>query len=363
MQIFHYTEQLTKIGIFSDLHPIVEDFAYICKIKTGIVCPKGTGYQMSRQMPDIKTEKAVQAVGGSADRPAMFPTWGDMVVMIAIFFGATLIGAGVMVLLRSVAPEMEKEPLTAATYFTQFVIAIGGIWFYRRSRGVRGSAFHFTLKWYNASLVILGLGLMLAVSVVMEPLLSLFPESQFEALNNAIGSGGWAILTAVVLAPVFEEMLFRGLILQSARQKWGATAAILLSAALFGLVHFPIMPQMLNAFVMGVMMGYIYVLTDSLLSVIIIHAVNNALAFLFLEITGDQTTDLRAMMGNDTIYWVVYAASLAVFIASLTAMAVIATEKRRKRYEIAAVFAENDDASPRAVEKGEAGDNEGNNNG
>ena len=297
--------------------------------KEGKIDSKNTAADFETAAPDTAE---VQAGG--------FPTWLDLVAMIVIFLLATLVGGSCMLIMKRVAPGMEQELVNVVTYGVQFVLAIGGVWVYRAARGASGSPFRFAFKWYNSSLVLLGIVLIAAVSIAIEPLVNAFPEHWFERLNAAIGRGGWAILMTVVLAPVFEEMLFRGLILESMRRKWGASAAIVVSAALFGLVHAPILPQMLNAFVMGVILGYIYVLTDSLLSVIVIHAVNNGLAYMLLEITGDQATDVRAMLGNDTVWWIVYAASLVVSVAALVSMAVIATDRMRKRAEIAAVFNE-----------------------
>ncbi len=278
------------------------------------------------------------AAGMEHGQAGGFPTWLDLAAMLVIFLAATLAGGGCMLILKRSAPGMERELVNVIAYCVQFALAIGGMYIYRRRTGGRGSPFHFSFKWYNSSLVLLGIVLIAAASIVIEPLVNAFPEQWFERLNAAIGRGGWAILMTVFLAPVFEEMLFRGLILESARQKWGASAAILLSSVLFGLVHAPIWPQVVNAFIMGIMLGYIYILTDSLVSVIVIHAVNNGLAYMLLEITGDQATDMRAMIGNDTVYWIVYAASLAVFIAALVTMAVIATDRMRRRAAITAVF-------------------------
>ncbi len=287
-----------------------------------------------------KQENVADTATGTAERlrPDRFPTWLDLLAMIVIFLAATFVGGLCMSILRHTAPAMEPGLVNVIAYCVQFVIAVAGIYAYWRRMGGAENAFRFNFKWYNSSLVLLGIVLMLAASIVMEPLINLFPEHWFERLNNAVGRGGWAILMTVFLAPVFEEMLFRGLILESVRQKWGASAAIVFSAALFGLVHVPIWPQVVNAFVMGIIMGYIYVLTDSLVSVIIIHAVNNGLAYMLVEITGNQATDTRAMIGNDTIYWIVYAASLAIFIAAMVSMAVIAAGKTHKRTGITTFF-------------------------
>jgi membrane protease YdiL (CAAX protease family) len=294
---------------------------------------------MSLQLDNDK-EIGRESPSEAAVKPTReFPTWGDLLVMLAIFFAASIVAAVVMMVLRAAWNGIEKEFLTAVTYATQFSLAIAGILLFRRLRGAKKRVFHFALRWYNASLVVLGLVLMVAASVAMEPLLALFPDKYFEMLNSAVGSGGWAIFTTVVLAPVCEEMLFRGLILESIRQKRGATAAVILSALLFGLVHVPVLPQMLNAFVMGVMLGYVYVLTGSLASVIIIHAANNALAFLIMEVTGNRQFELRDIMGDGTLYWIIFGISVVVFIAATVGMALLATKKRQRRIELTAIFA------------------------
>lgn len=284
-------------------------------------------------------EPEIRLAGFPPKRHAeQFPTWFDLLMMIGIFFAALLVAVLCLNILQIAVPSMESELVNLIVYTVQFILAIAGVWVYRRSRGEKGGIFSFRLQWYNSSLVLLGIVLILAVSVVIEPLINLFPDHYMERLNDAIGRGGWALLLTVLLAPVFEEILFRGLILESARRKWGASVAIVLSAAFFGLVHLPILPQALNAFVMGIALGYIYVLTGSLISVIIIHAVNNGLAFLLLELTGTQNSDLQGMIGNDFIYWIVYGVSIAIFVAVMVAMAVIATDKARRRAEITAVF-------------------------
>lgn len=258
-----------------------------------------------------------------------FPTWGDMLAMLGIFLAASLVAGLIMIILRSLAPGLETAAVNAAAYFIQFGAAIAGICAYRGLRGGGKCPFRFTFRWYNASMVLLGLVLLVATSVVIDPLLNLFPDRYFEMLNDMIGTGGWAVLLTVLLAPVLEEMLFRGQILEAARQRWGPAKAIMISAAVFGLVHFTCPPQMVNAFVMGIVMGYIYVLTGSLMPVILIHAANNTIAYLTMEFTGSQTTDLRSLVGSDVWYYIIYGASLVVFIASMVSMAVIAAGKGR----------------------------------
>ena len=155
----------------------------------------------------------------------------------------------------------------------------------------------------SAPLILWGIVLIFVTGVVIEPLLELFPDKYLEQLNQYIGTGGWSILMTVVLAPVMEETLFRGLIQGSINERDGAAKAILLSALLFGVFHM-IPQQAINAFLVGIILGYIYFRTKSLLTVIILHALNNGISYLMLEVLGPERADMavRDMLGGGALY-------------------------------------------------------------
>lgn len=158
----------------------------------------------------------------------------------------------------------------------------------------------FSRRGLNPVLLLWGVFFMLSTSVVLEPLLSLMPE-----VPNVYGRGAWAIVTVVVMAPLFEEVIFRGVLLESTRARYGVVAAWLLSSAIFGIVH--VHPTVVvNAFVMGLVLAFIYLRTDSLWSAIILHAVNNGIAYLAL-IAGHGNSMLIDMVGSpDALRAVVY---------------------------------------------------------
>lgn len=88
-------------------------------------------------------------------------------------------------------------------------------------------------------------------------------------------------LSMVVLAPVTEELLFRGFLLHRWAARWGVTFAIITSSLLFGVLH----PDPLGAALFGVGMCLLYLRTRSLWVPIIAHALNNLLAW-SLELNG-----------------------------------------------------------------------------
>lgn len=89
-------------------------------------------------------------------------------------------------------------------------------------------------------------------------------------------------ITVCILAPIIEEILFRGIILRGLLQ-YGASPimAIFLSSFLFGLAH--LNPwQFLGAGILGAIFGYVYYRTQSLWLPVFLHALNNCISFFFL---------------------------------------------------------------------------------
>ena len=107
-------------------------------------------------------------------------------------------------------------------------------------------------------------------------LVYLFPLSPAEtAMFEEMGSGSFgAIIGACLLAPVLEEMLFRGIILRSFLQQYSRWTAIIASAALFGLAHMNIY-QFMVGMLLGVIAGWLYERSHSLLPCIALHAAYN----------------------------------------------------------------------------------------
>ena len=194
---------------------------------------------------------------------------------------------------------------------------IFAIWLFLH-KGYKNVLPKFSMSFINAPLVLYGCVLLILSSVVLEPVISIFPKEWMTTLNKQIGSSGWSILTTIVMAPILEEILFRGVIQGSAMSRFGAMRAIFISSAVFGLIH--IMPQqVIYAFVVGLVLGYVYWKTKSIMSVIAIHAFNNSLVFIQKSIFGDDLSNVtvRELIKNDTLYWITYSIITILFITAL----------------------------------------------
>lgn len=83
----------------------------------------------------------------------------------------------------------------------------------------------------------------------------------------------WLLLLTVVAAPLCEEFIFRGLVFGGLRRSMGLMPSMLMSAALFAIIHPP--AAMLPVFVLGLCTACAYDRTRSLMAPVIVHAVYN----------------------------------------------------------------------------------------
>jgi len=91
--------------------------------------------------------------------------------------------------------------------------------------------------------------------------------------------------TAIVLAPLFEETIFRGALLPVAARKLGAAGGILLSAAVFAVAHLSL-GELLPLLVLGIGLGWVRWSSGRLGSCVLMHGLWNALTFANLVVLG-----------------------------------------------------------------------------
>lgn len=89
---------------------------------------------------------------------------------------------------------------------------------------------------------------------------------------------GYDLIFSVILGPIVEEILFRGILFNRLNIKLPMTIAILLSSLLFSLLH----PNaaILSSFIFGITMCIIYLLTENILVPITIHMLNNFISMI-----------------------------------------------------------------------------------
>ncbi len=119
----------------------------------------------------------------------------------------------------------------------------------------------------------------------------------------------YGLFRTVVLAPFFEELFFRGVVLNKVKEKYSAIVAILFSSILFAIYHMDF-EQAIIAFFAGLIYGYIYIKKDNLSIVVLIHLLNN-LAFFFLK---DKLIDAN---GWNILYYCIYPIGLLLLYIAI----------------------------------------------
>ncbi len=149
------------------------------------------------------------------------------------------------------------------------------------------------------------------------------PAWFWEMFNKIFDSDfGWwgAFMKVAVIAPIVEELIFRGIILQGLRRNYNSFVAVFMSALLFALYH--LNPWQFPAtFILGLLLGAIVLKTNSVVLSILGHSINNLLVLLSITYWEKISTfSIYLMDKKDLKYtsWLVVAFSLIlIYLCSL----------------------------------------------
>ncbi len=253
-----------------------------------------------------------------------FPTTVDLLAILGIFFVSQLISLAITHIMgygfeRSalnsddsilrMAAESQAGLFSLVSYSLTMALTIIGALVLRTVRGSKAPIAKFSVMGFNPTVLLWGMVLLLSIAITFDPLMGYLP-----AVPLMYGRGWAMILTLIVIAPITEEFLCRGIILESVRSKSGVWAACCISAIFFAVLHMHLTAA-INALIIGLMLSYLYIRTGSLFAPIILHAFNNALAYILVWL-GFENITLWEIIPNRVIYFSVYATAVAVLIIS-----------------------------------------------
>jgi membrane protease YdiL (CAAX protease family) len=90
-----------------------------------------------------------------------------------------------------------------------------------------------------------------------------------------------ALLIGAVIAPLSEELYFRGFLFPAVKKMTGTVPAVILTSAFFGFLHFDVI-RFLPITLAGIWLNVIYIKTESLYASMIVHSVWNAIMICLL---------------------------------------------------------------------------------
>ena len=261
------------------------------------------------------------------------PGPAEILILLALMIVGAFLGAlvGLPVLLLTQGSESNMLYFELVCYPVMFIPPMIYASYKSRSNsffgtGLKVSNGHYTPLggWMCAILVVAGTLTGSFLSDALASLLPQMPDSLTEALK-AVTSGNILLnlLCVSVFAPFFEEWLCRGMVLRGLlayehKNKEGETVkgikpvwAIVISAVFFALIH--LNPwQAIPAFLMGLLLGYVYYRTGSIKLTMLMHCANNTFAVVLSNI--DKFKDIESW--SEVMPALLYA-SLLVFSAAV----------------------------------------------
>ena len=164
---------------------------------------------------------------------------------------------------------------TAAAWF--FSVRIAGRRFSAWGFRLPTRAYFWTIPAALAVVYLVSIGHDMLIHPKQQELISEFPHS---AAGTVL-----FVLLAVVIAPLFEEVFFRGFLFRGFASSWGWVAGAVVSSAVFGIAHAQV-DVFVPLFVLGLMLCWVYHWTGSLWTSISLHALFNGVSVLAWALTG-----------------------------------------------------------------------------
>ena len=162
----------------------------------------------------------------------------------------------------------------------------------------------------------------IAVLFILDPIINLIPMPDlfyrmFEQLLSDQGLSTFLMLC--IAAPLLEELIFRGIILDGFLKNYSHRKAIIWSSLLFGLVH--LNPwQFIPAVVLGLFIGWIYWKTSSIFPCIFIHFTANTSSYLssfFIDVKSAKDLTTIDLIGNNFVYFSLFVLALFLIASGL----------------------------------------------
>ncbi len=237
-----------------------------------------------------------------------------------------IVGIAVLSMLVFAPAQLYLNKLVGedAGLFIYYALAMGAVFVFAhflRKKETGQNSYNFKIA--SPKIIVVVVVTIIALHLgLIAPLANLIPMPDFfreifmQLFSNA---GFFSFLTAVILAPVIEEIIFRGIILDGLLKKYSPQKAIIISSLLFGIVH--LNPwQFVAAFLIGIFIGWIYYKTGNLSLAIIIHLINNLLGSIsiyFSDAGVMQEVSTRELYGTPLITFMVMLACITIATISI----------------------------------------------
>lgn len=251
-----------------------------------------------------------------------FKSVGILTMFLFLFVVVMLLVGGVV---EITLPNMSEDVRLMLAYFCSMIAVYGMTILIERVAFKRVLPVYNAKSGFNPVVLLLGFILTLSVSVILLPL-----EHLLSPDSRTFSDGFGTLLMVVLLAPIFEEMVFRARLYNILSRNTSPFISASLSAIAFGVVHLqPIV--IIEALFMGVIFSYFYLSQRSIFTPIMLHIFNNSIAYALIVLSYRGET-LHDIVGGGEMAVVVYVVSAIIAICGAVVIArFFKAEKRRGR--------------------------------
>jgi uncharacterized protein len=168
--------------------------------------------------------------------------------------------------------------------------------------GQRGKRFWSAIRWNWPSRPWMFLAGGLVLSIALQAFAQLLPMPKELPIDRFFqtSSEAWALsIFGVTLAPLMEELFFRGFLYPVLARRWGLPVAVTLTALAFGLIHAPQLGRavgpVLVIFLVGIVLTLTRAWTKSVASSLLVHIAYNGTLSVLLFIGSDGFRHLEKL--------------------------------------------------------------------
>jgi len=208
------------------------------------------------------------------------------IILLSLLF-AILVGAGFVSILKALLPNFDPITISLLSMFVSTLMIALPVIVYLHINGLsirKRLRINRISKNTLFSIIIISVGFIVIIDELDRIVYALFGSPDFldelvEQLRiTSIFNGVLIILTTIIVAPLVEEMLFRGFLQKILEESWeDITKAILVTSLFFALVH--LNPYwIVQIYLLGMLFGYLSWRTNSIIPGIILHGLNNGFA-------------------------------------------------------------------------------------
>lgn len=191
-------------------------------------------------------------------------------------------------------PEEDKPQLQLLIQWMLYALLAGLFLIINRPRRKRFGMSAKNLRWFPIGMgfYFAAIPIIFTASFVYRLLLSLILGSEIELQEiTQYVRGDWSwlkvsfIFTAVIAAPIYEEIIFRGILFPFILKLSNVKTAIIFTAVLFAAIHLHL-PSLLPIALLSVLLCYAYLRTASIWTCIGMHMMFNAMSIFALNLIG-----------------------------------------------------------------------------